>query len=202
MHGSHSRFSDSPNPFARGFRGRGPGGRGRAPEAPPPVERAEVAGWFTGRLPDAWFTGPVELAIDRDEITVVGTLPEPAPGEGDPAAARAGRIARFREETREQRMAIADAAQARYGRSVAWGAACGDVRELFTNLSVPVMTRLRQPERLVLDTLVDAGVARSRSEALVWAVRLVGEHAEAWLAELRDAMAAVEEVRARGPRAE
>jgi Arc/MetJ-type ribon-helix-helix transcriptional regulator len=65
-----------------------------------------------------------------------------------------------------------------------------------------VMTRLRQPERLVLDTLVDAGVARSRSEALVWAVRLVGEHAEAWLAELRDAMAAVEEVRARGPRTE
>ncbi|MGY1639132.1 hypothetical protein ACI78V_21000 [Geodermatophilus sp. SYSU D00742] len=200
MHGPHSRFSDSPNPFLRGFRGRGPGGRGRGPEAPPPVERAEVAGWFAGRLPDGWFTGPVELTVDRDEITVVGTLPEPAPGEGDAAAARAGRIARFREETREQRMVIADAAQARYGRSVAWGAACGDDRELFTNLSVPVMTRLRQPERLVLDTLVDAGVARSRSEALVWAVRLVGEHAETWLAELRDAMAAVEEVRARGPR--
>jgi hypothetical protein len=96
-------------------------------------------------------------------------------------------------------MAIADAAQERYGRSVAWGAACGDVRELFTNLSVPVMTRLRQPERLVLDTLVDAGVARSRSEALVWAVRLVGQHAEEWLGQLRDAMASVEEVRARGP---
>ncbi|WP_091325537.1 hypothetical protein [Geodermatophilus ruber] len=181
----------------RGFRGRG--GRGRGPEAPPPVERAEVAGWFAGRLPDDWFTGPPELLIDRDEITVVGTLPEPAAGEGDPAAACAGRIARFREETREQRMAIADAAQARYGRSVAWGAACGGQREVFTNLSVPVMTRLRQPERLVLDTLVDAGVARSRSEALVWAVRLVGEHAEGWLGELREAMAAVEEVRGRGP---
>jgi hypothetical protein len=158
-----------------------------------------VAGWFAGRLPDEWFTGPVELLLDRDEITVVGTLPEPDPGEGDPAAARAGRISRFREETREQRMAIADAAQERYGRSVAWGAACGDVREVFTNLSVPVMTRLRQADRLVLDTLVDAGVARSRSEALVWAVRLVGQHAEEWLRELRDAMASVEEVRARGP---
>jgi hypothetical protein len=202
VHGHHSRFSDSPFAGMRGFRGRGPGGRGRGPEAPPPVERAEVAGWFAGRLPDGWFTGPVDLTVDRDEITVVGTLPEPSSGEGDAAAARAGRIAHVREETREQRMAIADAAQARYGRSVAWGAACGDARELFTNLSVPVMTRLRQPERLVLDTLVDAGVARSRSEALVWAVRLVGEHAEAWLAELRDAMAAVEEVRARGPRAE
>jgi len=190
------------NAFARergrGF-GRGFGPRGRGADAAPPVDRGEVAGWFAGRLPDGWFTGPVELLLDRDEITVVGTLPEPDAGEGDPAAARAGRIGRFREETREQRMAIADAAQERYGRSVAWGAACGDVRELFTNLSVPVMTRLRQPERLVLDTLVDAGVARSRSEALVWAVRLVGQHAEQWLGELRDAMASVEEVRARGP---
>jgi hypothetical protein len=198
MHGH--RFADGP--FGAGFgrgRGRGPGGRGRGPEAPPPVERSEVAGWFAGRLPDDWFTGPVELTIDRDEITVVGTLAEPSAGEGDPAAARAGRIARFREETRQQRMGIADAAQERYGRSVAWGAACGDTREVFTNLSTPVMTRLRQRERLVLDTLVDAGVARSRSEALVWAVRLVGQHADQWLTELRDAMASVEEVRGRGP---
>jgi hypothetical protein len=179
--------------------GRGFGPRGRGFEAPPPLDRTEVAGWFAGRLPDGWFTGPVELLLDRDEITVIGTLPEPDPGEGDAAAARAGRISRFREETREQRMAVADAAQERYGRSVAWGAQCGDVREVFTNLSVPVMTRLRQAERLVLDTLVDAGVARSRSEALVWAVRLVGEHADEWLRELREAMASVEEVRARGP---
>ncbi len=200
MYGHH-RSPDSP--FARmgapGFRGRGPGGRGRGADSPPPVDRAEVAGWFAGRLPDGWFTGPVELVVDRDEITVVGPLAEPEAGEGDPAAARTGRIARFREDTREQRMAIADAAQARYGRSVAWGATCGDVREVFTNASVPVMTRLRQSERLVLDTLVDAGVARSRSEALVWAVRLVGQHADQWLTELRDAMASVEEVRARGP---
>jgi hypothetical protein len=196
MHGH--RFADGP--FGPGFgRGRGRGGRGRGPEAPPPVERSEVAGWFAGRLPDDWFTGPVELTIDRDEITVVGTLAEPTAGEGDPAAARAGRIARFREETRKQRMGIADAAQERYGRSVAWGAACGDTREVFTNLSTPVMTRLRQRERLVLDTLVDAGVARSRSEALVWAVRLVGQHADQWLTELREAMASVEEVRGRGP---
>jgi hypothetical protein len=197
----HHRFADSA--FARmgapGFRGRGPGGRGRGAETTPPVDRAEVAGWFAGRLPDGWFTGPVEIAVDRDEITVVGPLAEPDAGEGDPAAARAGRIARFREDTREQRMAIADAAQERYGRSVAWGAACGDEREVFTNASVPVMTRLRQPERLVLDTLVDAGVARSRSEALVWAVRLVGRNADAWLTELREAMASVEEVRGRGP---
>jgi hypothetical protein len=199
MHGhrfGEAAFGPGFGPGFRRGRGRGPGGRGA--EAPP-VERAEVAGWFAGRLPDGWFTGPVELTIDRDEITVVGTLSEPEAGEGDPAAARAGRIARFREETRQQRMAIADAAQERYGRSVAWGAACGDSRELFTTLSTPVMTRLRQAERLVLDTLVDAGVARSRSEALAWAVRLVGRNAEEWLNELREAMASVEEVRGRGP---
>jgi hypothetical protein len=190
MHGH--RFADTP--FGPGF-GRGRRGRG----AEPAVDRTEVAGWFAGRLPDDWFTGPVELTIDRDEITVVGSLAEPEAGEGDPAAARAGRISRFREETRGKRMAIADAAQDRYGRSVAWGASCGDAREIFTNASVPVMTRLRQRDRLVLDTLVDAGVARSRSEALVWAVRLVGEHADEWLTELRDAMASVEEVRGRGP---
>ncbi len=194
MHGQ--RFSDAP--FGRG-RSRGPGGRGRGQDAPPPVDRAEVAGWLAGRLPDGWFTGPVDLVVDRDEITVVGTLAEPEAGEGDPAAARAGRIARFREDTRRQRMAIADAAQERYGRTVAWGAACGDLREVFTNLSVPVMTRLRQRERLVLDTLVDAGVARSRSEALAWAVRLVAQHTDEWLTDLRSAMESVEEVRGRGP---
>ena len=194
MHGH--RFADAP--FGPGF-GRGRGGRGRGTDSTPAVERAEVAGWFAGRLPDDWFTGPVELTIDRDEITVVGALAEPAAGEGDPAAARAGRIARFREETRGKRMAIADAAQERYARSVAWGASCGDSSEIFTNVSMPVMTRLRQRERLVLDTLVDAGVARSRSEALAWAVRLVGQHADDWLTELRAAMESVEEVRGRGP---
>ena len=200
MHGH--RFADAA--FGPGFgpgfrrgRGRGPGGRGG--DTPPPVERAEVTGWFAGRVPDNWFTGPPEVTIDRDEITVVGTLPEPEVVEGDRAAACAGRISRFREETRKERMAIADAAQERYGRSVAWGAECGEVRQLFTNLSVPVMTRLRQPERLVLDTLVDAGVARSRSEALAWCVRLVGEHTDQWLSDLRSAMTKVDELRRQGP---
>ena len=200
MHGQHHRFAD--NPFAGmrgGFRGRGPGGRGRGPDAPPPVERAEVAGWFAGRLPDDWFTGPVELTVDRDEITVVGTLPEPDAGEGNATAARAGRIGRFREETREQRMAIADAAQERYGRSVAWGAACGEDRQLFTTLSVPVMTRLRMPERAVLDLLLESGVARSRSEALAWCVRLVERNQSEWIGSLREALVKVEQLRSTGP---
>jgi hypothetical protein len=82
---------------------------------------------------------------------------------------------------------------------VAWGASIGETQVLFTHLAVPVMTRLRQPQRQVLDTLVDAGVARSRSEALAWCVRLVGEHTEEWLGSLREAMAKVDELRTDGP---
>jgi hypothetical protein len=133
---------------------------------------------------------------------VVGQLP-PLEGEFADDAARAaaesGRISRYREETREERIEIARQAEHRYGRKVAWGARIGDTEELFTTLSVPVMTRLRQEERLILDTLVDAGVARSRSEALAWAVRLVGEHADDWLTELRNAMSKVDDLRAKGP---
>ena len=159
-----------------------------------------ISSWLVGRLPDEWFDGAPEVTVDRDEIVVVGRIAAPEGADADDQEeAQAGRISRFREDTREQRMAIAREAEQRFGRKVAWGAECGSSRELFTTLSVPVMTRLRQPERLVLDTLVDAGVARSRSEALAWAVRLVGEHAEEWLTQLREALAAVEEVRARGP---
>jgi hypothetical protein len=165
---------------------------------------SEVAGWIRGRLPDSWFTGPAEVTADREEILVVGTLAEPegVEGEADGAEATAaakGRISRFREDTRDERIEIARQAEHRYRRKVAWGARLGSTEELFTTLSVPVMTRLRQPERLVLDTLVDAGVARSRSEALAWAVRLVGEHAQQWLGELKQAMATVDDLRARGP---
>jgi hypothetical protein len=71
---------------------------------------------------------------------------------------------------------------------------------MYTTHSVPVMTRLRQNERTVLDTLVDAGVARSRSDALAWCVRLVGEHEDSWLSDLRTALQHVEQVRAEGPR--
>ena len=169
----------------------------------------EIQAWFAGRLPDEWFTEPAEVIVDREEITIVGTLsaPEAGPAEGEggedgAAAVRAaaeGRIKRFREQTREQRIEIAREAEHRFRRKVAWGARCAGYDEMFTTLSVPVMTRLRQSERRVLDTLVDAGVARSRSDALAWCVRLTGEHADAWLAELRDALRRVEEVRSQGP---
>jgi hypothetical protein len=165
--------------------------------------KGKVQGWFVGRLPDGWFTVAPDVLIDREEILVVGELGEPEyPTDADDTAkatARRARIQRFREETRDQRMRIADEAERRTGRKVAWGAECGDERELFTVLSVPIMTRLRMPERQVLDTLVGAGVARSRSEALAWCVRLVREHQGEWIQQLRDALIGVEDARATGP---
>lgn len=177
------------------------GGRGRGQQAEPlPVD--DVVAWFTGRLPDDWFVSAPDISVDREEIIVVGELAAPGEEFADEAAAAAaaeGRISRYREQTRDERIEIARQAEHRYGRKVAWGARIGERTELFTTLSVPVMTRLRQQERLVLDTLVNAGVARSRSDALAWAVKLVGDHTESWLADLRDALAKVDDLRREGP---
>jgi hypothetical protein len=163
-------------------------------------DAGDAGEWFAGRLPDGWFSADPTVIVDREEITVIGLLP----ADVDETASRAaGRASRFREETRGERMRIAEEAQERYGRKVSWGVeiAAGDEprRFLFTHIAVPVMTRLRQPERQVLDTLVDAGVARSRSDALAWSVRLVGDHADEWLGKLRAAMSDVDDLRAQGP---
>jgi hypothetical protein len=165
---------------------------------------AVVAAWFAERLPVEWTaTAAPEVTVDREEITVVLALPglELAADASDAerAEAAAGRIARFRADTRGRRIEIAREAEHRFRRKVAWGVVVGEQRELFTHLAVPVMTRLRQPERQVLDTLVDAGVARSRAHALAWCVRLVGQNTQAWLSDLREAMEHVERVRAQGP---
>jgi hypothetical protein len=183
----------------------------------------QIRGWLTGRLPDGWFVAAPDILVDREEITVIGQLPSPAAGgtaDSGPAeaevtegarpagaaaaeaeAAAIGRSRRFREETRDARIEIAREAEHTFGRKVSWGVTCDGRKVMFTTLSVPVMTRLRQPERRVLDTLVDAGVARSRSDALAWCARLVGEHEDSWLSDLRAALSQVEEVRAQGPQA-
>ena len=166
------------------------------------VER--VRGWLTGRLPEEWMVERPRVAVDREEVTVVLPVADVAledVSEAELAEARAGRARAFREETRERRMEIAREAEHRFERKVSWGVRIGDREELWTHVAAPVMTRLRQPQRLVLDTLVDAGVAKSRSDALAWCVRLVGQHEGDWLAELREAMESVADVRGRGPAA-
>jgi hypothetical protein len=162
-----------------------------------------IAGWFAGRIPDEWFTGAPDVLVDADEILVTGSLAAPrvqkSATDAARAAAKGGRIRQFREDTRDARVRIAEEAEHRFRRKVSWGASCGGERELFTTLSLPVMTRLRLPERAVLDTLIDAGVARSRSDALAWCVRLVGRNQAEWIRDLQDALTHVQRVRAKGP---
>ena len=166
-------------------------------------QRQQIKAWFTGRLPDGWYAGAPQVTVDDEEILVVGALPdltlEENASDEERKTAEAARISRFREESRDERMRVADEAQSAFGRHVSWGASVGGTKELFTTASVPVMTRLRIDERQILDTLIDAGVARSRSEALAWCVRLVGENEASWIADLRSAFEQVERVRSKGP---
>ncbi len=143
--------------------------------------------WFEEQIPDEWFAGGPEVLVDSDEILVFGTLPT----DESPRA--------FRERTRPDRVAIASAAEAAFGRKVTWAVQVGDDLVRFSPVSVPVMTRLRIEERKVLDLLIDGGVARSRSEALAWCVRLVAQNEGEWLVELRQAAEKVAEIRRRGP---
>jgi hypothetical protein len=196
--------NDNEEPYGEPWAGRRGGRRrsGRPPASGPEQERL-IAAWFAGRIPEGWFQGPVSIAVDQDEIQVVGSLPSPQLPEGaseeEVKVAEQARIGGHREETRGARIRIAEEAQPAFRRIVSWGAQCGSSRVLFTTAGVPVMTRLRLADRQALDTLIDAGVARSRSEALAWTVRLVARHEADWIQELRDAMTSVEAVRSRGP---
>jgi hypothetical protein len=159
----------------------------------------EVTSWFAGQVPDDWFTGPVRVRIDREEILVIGSLVVPEQAD---SVAEASRIDAFREETRSARIRIAERAESTWGRKVSWGATCGDTETPFTTAAIPVMTRLRMDERAVLDTLIGAGVARSRSDSLGWCVRMVARHEEDWIGKLREAISGVEAIRNEGPAAD
>ncbi len=176
-----------------------------------PVDTTEIQSWFKKRLPEDWyalaegFDSEVELLADRDEIVVIGPIKDPEVEKGTDEdaveSARRAAVKEWRHETREKRMEIASEAQDRFGKHVSWGASIGGDRFLFTHISVPSMTRLKITERRVLDTLVDAGVASSRSEALAWCVRYAGKQEEQWLNDLRSAFKSVSEVRSKGPAA-
>ncbi|MET9596834.1 MULTISPECIES: hypothetical protein [unclassified Streptomyces] len=150
-------------------------------------QNEQLRTWFAERLPVDVYASLDSVAVDREEITVVGVIPATES------------VKEFRERTREQRMEVAREAESLYRRKVAWGVRAGEETTLFTHLAVPVMTRLRQSERQVLDTLVAGGVARSRADALAWCVRLVGRNTDEWLTELRDSLDKVQQVRSQGP---
>ena len=181
----------------RGGRGRR---GGRPGNEPPIVSQDELVAWFTGSIPDTWFEGNITIAFDRDEIVVSGALPQPNVEKAEQQTiAEEARIESFREETRSTRMSIAGRAQEKFERHVSWVATCGDVVSDYTRANVPAMTRLDFDQRATLDTLIEAGVARSRADALQWCVTMVGRNEAAWIDELREALAGVGEVRDQGP---
>ena len=95
-------------------------------------ELGSIKGWFAGRLPDGWFAG-VDVTIEDDQIVILGALPEAGLGSTpeEKEGAAAGRIARFREETRGQRIGIAQEAEERFHKYVTWGAKMGGVTKRF-----------------------------------------------------------------------
>lgn len=173
------------------------------PESSTEQSGATIRAWLLGALTNDWAGSNPQITIDRDEILIVPEIsaPEVAADADDAthAAAIEGRIVGYRGDTRDRRIEVAVQAEHKFGRKVSWGVRCGDTTQLFTHLTVPTMTRLRQPERKVLDTLVAAGVARSRSDALAWCVRLVGANTQAWLDDLQSAMESVDRIREQGP---
>ncbi len=149
--------------------------------------REQITTFFETKVPKSWFVGAPKIELDDDEVLYVGTLPD-------------GRSADdFRGETRAERVAIASEAETRFRRKVSWGVVAQGETVLFTTHGAPLTARLRLSERAVLDTLVNAGVARSRSDALGWCVKLVARHQSEWLDDLRGALVDVERVRAEGP---
>jgi hypothetical protein len=136
-----------------------------------------IADWFSRRLPASWSSGPAQIEVDRDEVMVV--LPQAdATGSAD-----------FRQASREERMALARAAQETFARTVSWGVLQQGVARLFTTVRTPVTAELAMPERRVLDTLTESGVATDRSDAVAWCIRLVAQHEGDWLGDLHDAAA-------------
>jgi hypothetical protein len=165
------------------------------------VKAQELQRWLQGRLPDQLLAAPPEVSVYEDEVVVLLPITSESldalPPDADKRASELRLIGERREETRALRMRLAHDLQAMVSRPVAWGMRVGETSILFTTRSAPVMTRLGRAERDVLDTLVAAGVADTRSAALAYTVRaFAAEHAD-WLAEVRAAIEQVDQVRAR-----
>jgi hypothetical protein len=157
----------------------------------------DLQSWVAQQLPPIVNHRPPEVRQYTDELVLVLHVAPPAASEGEPSEAIQELTARLRNETRALRMKIAGELERTLGLPVAWGMRVGDLETLFTTRTVPVMTRLGRAERDVLDTLVAAGVADTRSSALAYTVRAFAAEHGAWLAEVREAIAEVDRVRSR-----
>ena len=157
-----------------------------------------------GRLPQDWFDGAPEVTIDREEITVVGTLAVPDLPDTASAAERAaavrGRVKGFREDTRDKRIEIARELEHRTDKKVAWGVAIdGRARAVHpprrAGDDAPASARAGGA-RHARRRRASHGPVPRRSRG---ASSSSGKNTDEWLGQLRAAMEEVERVRATGP---
>ncbi|MDE3075391.1 MAG: hypothetical protein KGJ86_08170 [Chloroflexota bacterium] len=164
-------------------------GRLREREQP---DVAQLKEWLLNHLPATVAAAEPDISVDGDEILIVLKLNTSSIAEEQnrPEAERA-LIERRRNETRGLRTQAGRRLGRSFGRAVSWGMQAGDSLELFTNNTAPVMTRLSRQERHVLDALITAKVANTRSGALGYVVRTFAAEHQEWLAEVQEAMSRV-----------
>ncbi len=155
------------------------------------MNRHEVRQWLNEHLKEL-YPEPVEASIVDGELLIMGRLPV----EGEVAEEDArNRINQHREESRPQRVDLAQELQRLTGLPVAWGVRYGQVTAYFSSLRVPVMTRLGRAERDVLDTLIRGGIARNRSQAVNWAIQAFARGQRDWLRQMREAVNSLSNIR-------
>jgi hypothetical protein len=160
------------------------------------MQRAEIQQWLSERLPPDLVAGPPEVRLYDDEAIIILRLPTPEDS-ADVGEREHRLIIRLRESSRHVRMQLARELQRALHVPVAWGMRCGSTERIFTSCTVPVMTRLNRREREVLDTLVAAGVAETRSAALAYAVRAFAAAYDEWLIEVDEVIEQVQQVRSK-----
>ncbi len=130
-----------------------------------------------------------EIILDADELLIILNLSsETLVGEGEALKnAEQALIERQRSETRTLRIQLGRNLERTFGCAVSWGMRAGGTVQLFTPNTIAVMTRLAHTERQVLDTLIAANVANTRSAALGYIVRTFAAEHHDWLNKVQEA---------------
>lgn len=163
-----------------------------------PTNQRELKEWLLHQLPPAITSCETEVTSDEDEMLVILHLDTSALGEtkeNERKRVEQACIVHYRAETKALRIQLAREIHEQYGYTVTWGMRAGKTIQFFTNNQKPVMTRLSYYERRVLDTLIAANVANTRSAALAYIVRTFAAEHQDWLDDVQEALVHVEQLR-------
>jgi hypothetical protein len=149
----------------------------------------ELSRWLLSQLPASVAGGNPEITIEADELLIILNLnTDSLKGEGEALRKREQElIERQRSETRKLRIQLGRHLEQISGCVVSWGMRAGGTVQRFTMNTATVMTRLSAPERQVLDTLIAANVANTRSAALAYVVRTFAAEHQDWLNRVQEA---------------